>query len=297
MYGWSSLTLENPRRKVSSCLDKVLSIVSCCFSLTLFSHSYHFWAISFGEQRVSGHVVLYLSKDQVFCVYHPVSFVHFLLCSTITFFQKYCLPTAHMADITQSKKRKRITKSSTNSKTDRSQPSKRRSVECPVCLEPTSPSKLVKLANCSCVYCKSCLREAFTTGLSPSCFPARCCGRPLDFTALEKHLLAKLRKQYKAKAEEEASNTAVYCGEPECRTFISEATYKKGFGSCRKCHRKTCVKSFCRQLKSDHLGIYSLCPQDIENSSILKLMNRKGWKRCPNCYCMVEKINLCDRIR
>lgn len=199
-----------------------------------------------------------------------------------------------MADATSPRKRKRANNSQS---TRKPRAPKQKAVECPICWTSTRPSNLVHLPTCFCAYCKSCVREAFKAGLSPSCFPARCCGRPLDLVTLEKHLPATLRRQYRLKSEQEASNAPLYCANPGCREFVSQATYKDGFGTCGICHKKTCTNPSCKRLKKDHKGIHALCPKEIEDAAIRELMDQKGWKRCPKCFCIVEKKRGCDDMR
>ena len=187
-----------------------------------------------------------------------------------------------------SRKRKRAT----NPKLKRSKPDSL-ALECPVCLSPKKASQLIRISTCNCACCRSCLREAFGVGLTPSNFPARCCGYPLDLLAHEKHLTPPVRRAYRSKIEEHQSDNALYCAKPGCGQYLMESTHKDKFATCGMCHKKTCVE--CKILKGDHLGVHSLCPPDTDE--MRELSERNGWQRCPRCICLVERVAGCDEIR
>lgn len=182
-----------------------------------------------------------------------------------------------------------------------------KTVECPICLSPRKPCQLIQLDTCGCMYCKSCISEALTAGLTLNDFPARCCGRLLGLTGLEKHVSKILARQYRNKTEEVTSSEPVYCA--ECGEFISAEAYdevaksaaadgiRAGFGTCGMCHRKTCIKKDCKMLKSQHLGIHAICPAFLEDEGLVRIAQHKGWKRCPRCFSLTEKSTGCSAMR
>lgn len=186
------------------------------------------------------------------------------------------------------KKRKRAT----NLKAKKAK-SKASAVECPICLEPTKSSRMVKMSQCNCQYCKPCLREAFNVGLTSSNFPARCCGHPLNLDNHETHLTPSLRRAYRSKVEEHQNNNPLYCANLDCGEYLLESARRDKFVTCGMCHKKTCVE--CKGPKGDHLGVHSMCPR--ETDELREMSRREGWQRCPRCYCLVEKVSGCNEIR
>lgn len=188
------------------------------------------------------------------------------------------------------KKRKRNPTSSTGPKKPRSKP-----VECPVCLTARSPHLVHVIQKCGCTYCTFCIREMFSIGISG--YPAICCDFPLDFDLWTPQLPPQLRKAYKMKIEEGESSTPLYCGNSTCRKFVSGESIKDGFGSCGKCKMKTCIEENCNKTRAEHLGIHAICPDDLESEELKTLAEEKGWKRCPKCYALTERIRGCDDVR
>lgn len=196
----------------------------------------------------------------------------------------------------QSKKRKRNVISTSGPRKPREKP-----VGCPVCLTGRSPTLMLEPLSCNCTYCVPCIREVFSISLLSqndiSNFPARCCGKVLDHVLLEEFLTPQLRRAYKSKVEEMASNDPLYCGNSNCGAFILDASIKDDFGSCGKCKMKTCVKKECNKTRSEHLGVYAICPGELDTEELRMLAEEKGWKRCPKCYALTERIRGCDDIR
>lgn len=174
---------------------------------------------------------------------------------------------------------------------------KQQPIECPICLTHVSPKHLHTLSTCHCVYCTSCLREAFSVGLANNRlnFPAQCCGRPFDFLSHEQQLPASLRRAYASAMEEMASSNPLYCATERCGEFIVAATVKNGFGTCGMCHRKTCER--CKMLKQNHLGSFAICPEELKDEALETLAKEEGWKRCPKCFVLIEKVMGCDELR
>jgi len=69
------------------------------------------------------------------------------------------------------------------------------------------------------------------------------------------------------------------------------------FLTCAKCHMKTCAFRSCKRLHRDHLGSRAVCPNALEDASLRRIGEEKGWKRCPRCWALTEKSSGCDRIR
>lgn len=165
--------------------------------------------------------------------------------------------------------------------------------QCPVCLDHVDSEKMIRVDSCDCRYCKSCIKQSFVMAFDKTCFPAKCCGRELDVSVFQ-HVLPKLLvKRYRRLVEEDADSTPLYCAAPSCRRFISSTAVKDKFGSCATCHRKTCRQ--CKRVKADHLGFYSICTDG--EAELDELAEREGWRRCPKCHIVIEKLSGCNDLR
>lgn len=195
-----------------------------------------------------------------------------------------------------SKKRKRNDNTASGPRKPKEKP-----IQCPVCLVPRVPSLILNPLSCNCKYCVYCIRELFTISLQSengiSNYPARCCGDVIDHILIQDSLTPQLRKAYKSKAEEMASNDPLYCGNTKCGAFILEANIKDDFGSCGKCKMKTCVKKECNKTKAEHLGVHTICPGQLDTEELRTLAEEQGWKRCPKCYALTERNRGCNDIR
>lgn len=192
---------------------------------------------------------------------------------------------------------------------DPTRKSRTKAIECPICLDPVKPSQIVELTSCGCKYCKTCIAEALTAGLMPNTFPARCCGRRLRLIALEKHITKPLARRYRSKEEEVQSQDPAYCANVSCGQFLTNETFdqtakealepggRAGFATCGICKMKTCLRRECKRLKVEHLGVLAICPEALQDEELKRLANSRGWKRCPRCLALTEKLTGCDRMR
>lgn len=207
-------------------------------------------------------------------------------------------PATSIAAPNPPRKRKRVINSTSGPREPKPKP-----IECPVCLTPRIPRLIHTLSNCNCTYCTYCIREVFNAALQRengvSNYPAMCCGRVVDYDLFEPHLTPQSRRVYRSRIEEEESlrDDRVYCGNQKCKLYILKANIKDGFGSCSKCKMKSCVKPECNRPMAEHLGIHTICPDDLETQALKELAREKGWKRCPKCYALTERTRGCNDIR
>ena len=106
---------------------------------------------------------------------------------------------------------------------------------------------------------------------------------PLSLTDARPHLGGKLADLYAEKRVEyntEASKR-VYCH--KCEVFISESR-DESRAVCQKCGERTCVKCKRKAHGNDP------CPTDKELEKTLKLIKEKGWKKCPKCGRVIERV-------
>lgn len=87
----------------------------------------------------------------------------------------------------------------------------------------------------------------------------------------------------------------VYCYGTACNMYIPMTFRTKTQGQCLYCDRKTCLR--CRKNPKYHTRINGICTADkkrlidVENDTkMMSLARRKGWKNCPRCGVFVQKI-------
>lgn len=102
---------------------------------------------------------------------------------------------------------------------------------------------------------------------------------------------------YRASLEEYESppKDKVYCWANSCGSFIPKGSRTKTEGKCRSCRRRTCLR--CRKSLKSHTSESGKCTaskkrlQLVKNDTkLLSLARRKGWKRCPRCKVFIQKI-------
>lgn len=161
---------------------------------------------------------------------------------------------------------------------------------------------------CSHVYCAYCLLDRFEMALSSAnadMFPASCCGQEIRLKTKRRikhrYLDLELVERYKSRKVEHDTPIRVYCHDPYCRTFIApQNIHLTGQAHCQNrvrqfsenkswwtyCKQVTCAKCLCKS----HFGPCTRLPQTAEES----LLQYKGWKHCPGCSRLYERIDGCD---
>lgn len=175
---------------------------------------------------------------------------------------------------------------------------------------PNASKKLVTFQTCGCRYCKSCLREAFTVGLTKATYPARCCARPLEVSTVEKYEDRKVARAYRRKREEMSANLLIYCAKSSCGAFVGDGIpsvvdidetggveTEEQFLTCGMCHMKTCARVGCKRLHRENLGSHAICPDSLEDKGANKVLSGQegearesilvlkdaGWHICAEC--------------
>lgn len=169
----------------------------------------------------------------------------------------------------------------------------KRDAGCPVCLGRVPASDLIQLEECDCLYCRQCLKETFRIGSDHAYFPATCCGQSLAVETYKSVLPKTLVKEYQRQMEVQDGSPPLYCTNSDCRRHIPAASIRDKFGICGSCHISTC--RCCKVDKAEHLGAFSICPQNEDLLDALAILN--GWKRCPKCAIMIEKTTKCNDVR
>ena len=116
--------------------------------------------------------------------------------------------------------------------------------------------------------------------------PFSCCRQRVDIGLAARHLDATFIKSYKLLELELDTPHPLYCSQPRCSKFIVPSAIQGGAGACSTCGALTC--RYCR--KSNHTGV---CADDEDGLKFRALGKAKGWKECPGCGAMVDKIDGC----
>ena len=170
-------------------------------------------------------------------------------------------------------------------------------LECKVCFDNITSNEYI-FTPCGHHLCRTCVEGSFRTALSDrERFPPRCC--PLNeegeitLKSSRRLLPADLIREFKDKAEEWGTPDGTYCHVPGCSAFIPSThvdDYRQR-GTCPKCRAKTCTA--CKL--EYHRGME--CPEDPGQCALEALAEREGWKACPSCGVMVERVFGCNHMK
>ncbi|KZT06377.1 uncharacterized protein LAESUDRAFT_743524 [Laetiporus sulphureus 93-53] len=140
-------------------------------------------------------------------------------------------------------------------------------------------------APCGHYWGADCLVELFRAATTDeSLFPPRCCQQPFIVSEVEPHLGPELSALFNKKAIEFNTADRVYCHQPTCSSFIGAAT------SVASIHGCTCWEQACGRCK-EVAHPASFC--SVDDTPILALAEKEGWKRCPGCRHLVELTQGC----
>ncbi|KAI5776900.1 hypothetical protein EDC01DRAFT_593516, partial [Geopyxis carbonaria] len=127
-------------------------------------------------------------------------------------------------------------------------------------------------------YCRECLQELLQVSMHDGPFPPKCCGTEVPGAILRRVANAALFERYELRHEEHAAGpNALYCPQPRCAAFIPRGS------SCPKCRTRVCVR--CKA--EAHAGA---CEQDAHEKAFQSLKEKEGWRACPACARVVEKV-------
>jgi IBR domain, a half RING-finger domain/Zinc finger, C3HC4 type (RING finger) len=162
--------------------------------------------------------------------------------------------------------------------------------QCSVCYEAAYD---LFLLSCGHLFCAECMRNMLRAALDDSSLlPILCCDVKVD-TSISRQLLHPSEVDLLiTKTDEKASKRKMYC--PACSCFLNlelvDNTYSKlylcGCGSriCTACRELAHPQSFCRKVEFSG-------PKDL-----FDLIQDNGWKQCPECSVIIERISGCDHM-
>jgi hypothetical protein len=155
--------------------------------------------------------------------------------------------------------------------------------ECVVCGDEHGRDELLR--PCKHGYCDSCLQDGFKNALS-SRAPLRCCDLNLNVDeciGLDDEFV----EEYQELMLELTTPNPIYCSNRRCAKFLPPRVWVADVASCVNCRAQTC--KYCRQ--KHHPGKF--CPEDKETERVKELGKSKGWKTCPGCNHLIERIQGC----
>jgi hypothetical protein len=159
---------------------------------------------------------------------------------------------------------------------------------CSVCLSTIFTIHAARLPHCGHFYCAGCLQTAIKQVIT-SRDPFRCCGKliPSEIASRYGNLKEIHLRRYCAYLEETTTSKPLYCHILTCGSFIPSYNIKSGEGRCPECDHLTCAR--CR----GQVHVRTFCRYDTGMSDLVK---RAGWKFCPGCGHLVERIDGCKSM-
>lgn len=124
-------------------------------------------------------------------------------------------------------------------------------------------------------------------------FPLQCCQQHLPMDAFLSFLHDPLRTTFSSKCAEAAVPPAlrIYCANDKCSDFIGrKPSSTPCIMSCPGCRTKVCTS--CKD--REHPG--QSC-EEKEDDEVRALAKANGWKTCPRCKMIVERIEGCAHMR
>jgi hypothetical protein len=123
--------------------------------------------------------------------------------------------------------------------------------------------------------------------------PFKCCNEPVPieiFTQVSP-LDSEFVDKYLTMILEQSTPNPVYCFDPSCAAFIPPVMAR----GPDELDCLTCNKTTCRHCKGQAHPSRS-CPQDLNTQKLESLGSQMGWKRCPKCTAMIDRIAGCSMM-
>lgn len=167
--------------------------------------------------------------------------------------------------------------------------------ECNFCGENFPLSSLGNL-RCEHYICDNCLIVYFQISLDHVwLFPPRCCNRPIHLSlqvaeVLPADLMERFSQRMDDVAAERSEQNPTYCHVPRCSAGITRSNIIGNKAACPKCEALTCAN--CKEKYHDN----GVCTKKggFQVPEVDDIAAREGWKRCPSCHQMIQRINGCS---
>eukprot|EP00928_Gymnodinium_smaydae_P029348 TRINITY_DN22127_c0_g1_i9.p1 TRINITY_DN22127_c0_g1~~TRINITY_DN22127_c0_g1_i9.p1 ORF type:complete len:464 (-),score=34.15 TRINITY_DN22127_c0_g1_i9:212-1603(-) len=159
---------------------------------------------------------------------------------------------------------------------------------------------------CGHIMCHVCIAQLIKNASSDmSLWPVRCCRQPIDSAPIESpsSLISKILRPCEyatvaARVEEMLAIEKMYCTNPRCSHFINLDKVASGTSksACPKCKVELCFACrsewhpglTCEQKRASRVG--------ADQSGVLHLAERSGWRQCSRCRMMVQLAHGCNHM-
>ncbi|KAI1617538.1 hypothetical protein EDD36DRAFT_4065 [Exophiala viscosa] len=171
---------------------------------------------------------------------------------------------------------------------------------CHICPDP--PATLISLL-CGHAFCRKCLNRLFKEGTANRrSFPPKCCPwSSIRLTAVQMYLDDDVLHRYNDVHDEFSDLDPVYCANKHCSSYIRQSRTNHQHGRsmmCGSCGTYTCVD--CKQPRDEHVNHNGLLkckrPEQLMSTADSELAYLQGWKQCPRCKNLIERIEGCNRV-
>lgn len=166
---------------------------------------------------------------------------------------------------------------------------------CVICMEVIG-SKTHLRVPCSHFYDEKCFVALIqSASKDESIFPPRCCQQAIPQDSFLDFLTMDVRREFeKAVAEFSVKpRDRIYCSNATCSEFLVAQVKSEMPQSlrCPECTKRTC--SLCRKAAHPHVRT---CEVEDSDSKLDSLVEANNWKRCPECYWVIELAHGCYHI-
>ncbi|KAH9852450.1 hypothetical protein C2E23DRAFT_921083 [Lenzites betulinus] len=173
--------------------------------------------------------------------------------------------------------------------------------ECVACLSNIDVSEEPAIqVSCGHLYHPECLVQLVQVSMrSPTQFPPRCCRKPVSPLSFE-HLLSPEQKEvFTMRQVEQSTTRPVYCANPRCSHFLG-ARDKRTPVRVYPCPAAACGTLTCARCRaavdpSPSSPVHA-CAHEAGHRAALRLGNRLGWVRCPECEQLIERDGGCSHM-
>ena len=167
-------------------------------------------------------------------------------------------------------------------------------VECGVYIDPLFRTNAAILP-CDHTFCAECIQDGLTGMFRDGNEPIRCCGAAFPYAIVRDfgNLNPSVLSGYESWFEEfSAPGKKLYCFVRSCSAFIPKYLIGGGVGRCAVYASTVCTT--CK--KAEHPGTMCKHLFDSRRTGLKKMMKQGGWKFCPGCNHLVERIDGCKNM-
>ena len=166
--------------------------------------------------------------------------------------------------------------------------------QCPICLDRVTEQPLITL-NCGHLIHHTCFNQQMQHALqSRATFPPRCCLpalAPINYEQLLHHYDNDTLGALTLRSTEFTTPNPIYCH--NCGDFVPLPHQPDNPYTCQVCHTAICSR--CGGNPDDHTTQDS-CP-DLLSPEDRALANASGFKHCPTCRTLIERIDGCNHMQ